>query len=312
MTDLMGNGGVVIETPANRGNNLAIPVINDMDLGEKSGIPSNFWTPTGLDTITPAGPYKVFAPYGFWLSSTAHITVDGSNNLVFTDISGTYLLSDLVGGGGGGSMVYPGAGIPISTGLAWGTSITPSTGYLKYTGSVWEFKNETYSLNNHTHPSDILEWSADRYSPYTIAGAGHLYTGTDDPVHNNRLNFDGSFYTYALYGNQWLQAGIPAANNARLGTDQLNITVASTVRLSMTPNVGDSSGAIAYIFDTFNALNTTGAKLVTVKNSGVEKLSVDKDGNINIPTGAQYKVNNIPIGSGVTKAEAIAYALIFG
>lgn len=28
-----------------------------------------------------------------------------------------------LGGGGGGSMVYPGAGIPVSTGSAWGTSI---------------------------------------------------------------------------------------------------------------------------------------------------------------------------------------------
>jgi hypothetical protein len=31
------------------------------------------------------------------------------------------------GGGGGGSMVYPGAGIPVSTGSAWGTSITDNS-----------------------------------------------------------------------------------------------------------------------------------------------------------------------------------------
>ncbi|MBN8833741.1 MAG: hypothetical protein BGO53_09000 [Sphingobacteriales bacterium 39-19] len=32
-----------------------------------------------------------------------------------------------LGGGGGGSMVYPGAGIPVSTGSAWGTSIPDGT-----------------------------------------------------------------------------------------------------------------------------------------------------------------------------------------
>ena len=37
------------------------------------------------------------------------------------------------------SMTYPGAGIAISTGSAWGTSITPSTGYLYYNGSAYSW-----------------------------------------------------------------------------------------------------------------------------------------------------------------------------
>lgn len=43
------------------------------------------------------------------------------------------------GGGGGGSMVYPGAGIPLSTGSGWGTSITNNSGN-------W---NTAYSWGNH-------------------------------------------------------------------------------------------------------------------------------------------------------------------
>ena len=42
------------------------------------------------------------------------LTNDGSGNLSW--------------GAGGGSMVYPGAGVPVSTGSAWGTSLTVGTG----------------------------------------------------------------------------------------------------------------------------------------------------------------------------------------
>jgi hypothetical protein len=45
----------------------------------------------------------------------------------------------IIGGSGGGSMVYPSAGIAVSTGLAWGTSITDNS-------SNW---NDAYSWGNH-------------------------------------------------------------------------------------------------------------------------------------------------------------------
>ena len=70
------------------------------------------------------------------LGAKSIVKADGSA-LVAGDIEagGTYLLSyngtnfQMVGdgGGGGGSMVYPGAGIPLSTGSAWGTSITDNS-----------------------------------------------------------------------------------------------------------------------------------------------------------------------------------------
>lgn len=64
----------------------------------------------------------------FEVGATTRIFKDGSNNLSFTDaIAGTYTLQQLVNA----SMVYPGAGIAISTGSAWATSIPPSTGYLR-------------------------------------------------------------------------------------------------------------------------------------------------------------------------------------
>ena len=72
----------------------------------------------------------------------------------------------------GGSMVYPGAGIPVSTGTGWGTSITNNstnwnlaythsqaahqsiiagTGFVKVSGSTLSYDNSTYSLSSHNH-----------------------------------------------------------------------------------------------------------------------------------------------------------------
>jgi len=57
-----------------------------------------------------------------FFDSTTYITMSSAGDLVFADSSSgsPHTLSDLINAG----MVYPGAGIPISTGSAWGTSIT--------------------------------------------------------------------------------------------------------------------------------------------------------------------------------------------
>lgn len=55
------------------------------------------------------------------ISAIASGTPDGTK---FVRDDGTLAVP---AGGGGGSMVYPGAGIPVSTGSAWGTSLTHTT-----------------------------------------------------------------------------------------------------------------------------------------------------------------------------------------
>lgn len=48
--------------------------------------------------------------------------------------------------------------------------------------------------------------------------------------------------------------------------------------------VSDGSSAVGYVLDTTNALSTSGAKLLSLKNSGTEKFYVDKDGKISSPS----------------------------
>lgn len=67
------------------------------------------------------------------------LTTDGAGNLSFTTVSG------------GGSMVYPGAGIAVSTGSAWATSITDNS-------TNW---NTAYSWGNHASAGYITDASSD-------------------------------------------------------------------------------------------------------------------------------------------------------
>lgn len=78
----------------------------------------------------------ISAELDFEIGATTKITKDGSNNLSFTDVvTGTKTLAELIAN----PMVYPGSGIAISTGSAWGTSITNNS-------ANW---NTAYGWGNH-------------------------------------------------------------------------------------------------------------------------------------------------------------------
>lgn len=73
-------------------------------------------------------------------------------------------------------------------------------------------------------------------------------------------------------------------------------TTGSNYSVYLNPNISDYEGAKAHILGTQQTLSSTGAKLLSVLNYSSEKFSVDKDGNINIPTGSEYRINGISIG----------------
>lgn len=54
-----------------------------------------------------------------------------------------------------------------------------------------------------------------------------------------------------------------------------------TTRTKINYNVADGGSAVGYLFDTTNALSTSGAKIASFGNNGTEKAYIDKDGNIN-------------------------------
>lgn len=56
-------------------------------------------------------------------------------------------------------------------------------------------------------------------------------------------------------------------------------------------SVIDGATAVAHTFDTENDISTAGAKLLCIKNQGVEKFSVGKDGQLD---GATLIIENLP------------------
>jgi hypothetical protein len=76
------------------------------------------------------------------------------------------------------------------------------------------------------------------------------------------------------------QAGYTTGDCGVLASTSLGITKSSVQGVNLTPNVTNGATAIGFLFNTFNDLNTTGAKLVSIKNNNVEKLLIDKDGSI--------------------------------
>ena len=59
--------------------------------------------------------------------------------------------------------------------------------------------------------------------------------------------------------------------------------IGSVEKVLLYPRIGDSASAVAYMLDTLNTLATAGAKLLSLRNNGVEKFAVNYDGSILSP-----------------------------
>jgi hypothetical protein len=60
----------------------------------------------------------------------------------------------------------------------------------------------------------------------------------------------------------------------------LSVVIGSTERILFNPRAVDEATAVPYFLDTAVNLTTTGAKLLSIRNNGSEKLYVDKDGDV--------------------------------
>lgn len=176
---------------------------------------------------------------------TSHVTSaygDHTHSGVYEPVLGNpsndgYVLSSTTGGvrswvaAGGESMVYPGSGIPLSTGDSWDTSITDnssnwntayswgdhaSAGYLTssvttlsslqtiYSGLTGIVKATAGLLSAAIDGTDYLSSSYLLTAGSTSMGtikyngttqvAGQFDGGTTNPSHTTRLNYNGNFY----------------------------------------------------------------------------------------------------------------------
>jgi hypothetical protein len=90
--------------------------------------------------------------------------------------------------------------------------------------------------------------------------------------------------------------------DSNFGINRTYLQPGGGTRTDLYPTVADGASALAYLFDTVNNLSTTGAEIAAFRNQGTDVLTIDKDGNVNIPSGAEYRINGTAIGSNVTVA----------
>lgn len=123
------------------------------------------------------------------------------------------------------------------------------------------------------------------FVPYPSFKTNSFYLGTTDPTGTTRLNYDG-----VLHASQFNVASefrvTSGTNYGRLLSSSLEIIIAGSQKTALNPSIANGVGAVAYKFNTSNTLSTAGAKLVVFENNGTEKVSIDKDGFISQPWGA--------------------------
>jgi len=159
-------------------------------------------SPTGSfwDNL-PAATYNTDGHYGG--------IILGSSNTKFLREDGTW--QTVVSG----IQTYPGAGIVTSTGSAWGTSITPSAGWLYYSGSAYSWSAPT--LN------DIGNPTADK--SFTMTSRQLSFTWTN-PVPTDgafELAVTGNFTGDVLHVHQHTGAPGAGSHGIHIETSHANI-----------------------------------------------------------------------------------------
>lgn len=146
----MPSGFSVSGSPVTSSGTLAVSTtLNGVLKGDGTG----FTTATaGTDYLAPAAIGSTVLAYDANLQSFVNVftlpTTDGTSGQVLST-NGTGTLS-WINNGSGGSMVYPSAGIAVSTGTAWGTSLTAPTGAIVGTTDTQTLTNKTISGASNT------------------------------------------------------------------------------------------------------------------------------------------------------------------
>jgi hypothetical protein len=88
-------------------------------------------------------------------------------------------------------------------------------------------------------------------------------------------------------GTGWYRAGAYDARFRVSGVDVLQCGGGTDGTATLRGRAPDGASAVGVVLDNSIALSTTGAKALSVQNAGVEKLAIDKDGNLR-GTSSQY------------------------
>lgn len=107
---------------------------------------------------------------------------------------------------------------------------------------------------------------------FTVDNAGNIVTqGTINTGVNTLFAGVGTFGANTANASCTGSAG---------GSAPTSCGTSGTAGFKVYGNVADGASAVGVVIDNTTSLTTLGAKIVSVRNNGTEKLSVDKDGNL--------------------------------
>jgi hypothetical protein len=214
------------------------------------------------------------------VTSNAFVNFAAGSNITLSYANSTITIN---AASGGGSMVYPGAGIAVSTGSAWGTSITNNsakwnTAYTYRLTSATGSGPLTLSLSNNALTGSIATGNV-------VSGGTNLVTG------GTVYSYLASNYDKYSYWNLYVG-----------GTLRANITATSLVNF-----VGGTNVTLAYS-STNNTvtINSTGASL----GSGTwGKMLWSNNGTIDGANTVKYSGYGLRIGAGaiLTSGSSLGY-----
>lgn len=151
------------------------------------------------------------------------------------------------------------------------------------------------SLHPHVpNGATAVAYFFDTVTTLTTAGA-KIASFNNGGAEKAYLTYQGSFH---VSSHLQVDSNFGGTDYASLAPTWWQSYSGGIQRISFYPDIADGASAIAHKLDTANNLTTAGAVLFTVRNASVEKFFIDKDGNVDIESGAEYRINGVAIGTG--------------
>jgi len=296
----IGIGSVALSNVSTGSNNIGIGYqayvndgedINEIVIGnETTGQGSNTTIIGGANTIAT---YLISDIYVVTIDSFGTITP--GLPLADSDITQVVMYDPTTGklyygAGEGGSVSYAFAmSLAESAGTVTLDNDEASPGNSKYYGTNGSGTKGWYDLpsgGGSAVDSTLLDWSTDRYQPYTTQqSGGEFYTDQNTiPDEVDYLGYNGTLGVYSLYSVAELNVGLSTSGIASTSwhVNMFGLTetyLASDVRCRFNPAVESYSGYDAYMFDTGGTL-ASDQWLSVWKHDGDIVASLDGDGKL--------------------------------